>query len=180
MLLCAYKSDKDVENDNKKIFVGSSKELSVKANILQEDGWYLIYLYDTSEEDELGSSNPLVKYTGNGMVYYYLPKEVVDCFNEFTKCLEKEVCNVVEPIIIVKEEDAGKFSLTYKKEKWIRKSICLPDMPSVMYRKVSECVESLGFLGIDRMIVSAEKLGHFDKVVVWSNTPRKGKAIISD
>lgn len=96
MLLCAYKSDKDVENDNKTIYMGSSKELSVKANILQEDGWYLIYLYDISEEDGLGSSNPLVKYTGNGMIYYYLPKEVVGCFNEFTKCIETEVCNLVE------------------------------------------------------------------------------------
>lgn len=180
MVLCAYKSDKDVEIDNKKVYVGSSKELSVKADILQEDGWYLIYLYDISGENELGSVNPIVKYTGNGMIYYYLPKEIVDCFNVFTKCIETEVCNVIEPVVIVKEEGAGKFSLKYKKEEWVEKLIYLPDILSVMYRKVSEYVESLGFLGIDRAIISVGKLGHFDEVVVWSNTPRKGKAIISD
>ncbi len=179
MVLCAYKSDKDLEMGNKTVYVGSSKELSVKANILQEDGWYLIYLYDVDEESEIADSNPVIRYSGNGMVYYYLPKEIVDCFNVFTKCIETEVCNAVEPVII-REEDIGKFSLMYKKEEWVEKLIYLPDMLSDMYRKVSEYVEGLGFLGIDRVIASVEKLGHFDEVVVWSNTPRKGKAIISD
>ena len=184
MILLCYQTERDfhgtflggkwVKNE------GSYSRMDDLARELQTDGWYECDLFDVESIKEMTyMTEPIVKYLKNGSIFYFMPEDILRSFNAFTKEVIEHSGFKGSRNVFLRSDESGDISLYSTDRAKVGTVEIISDTMVNNFDSIVNFAQSLGFLGIESILVGTRKVGRYKSACLEMSKSEEGNARIT-
>lgn len=150
------------------------------ARELQKDGWYECDLFDVGSSKEMDyMSEPVIKYLKNGSIFYFMPKDVLDSFNAFTKEVIERSDYKGNRNVFLNSSEEGDIMISTTERKNIGVVKMISDDMVNSFESIINFAKSIGFLGIESILMNTRKAGRYKSACLELSKSEEGNARIT-
>lgn len=159
---------------------GSFSHMDSIARELQKDGWYECDLFDVGSIKEITyMTEPAVKYLRNKSIFYFMPEDVLDSFNAFTKEVIERSDYKGNRNVFLDSSKEGDIIMSTTERKRLGVVKIISDEMVNNFESIVNFAKSIGFLGIESILMNTRKAGRYKSACLSLSKSEEGNVRIT-